>query len=351
MRLRGTASIGALLVCALLGAAGAVAEERELLGLVTELGATLEWDPLRGLGVIAAGDDRIALAVGVPFAVVDYAVKVDIEPPVMRDGAVYLADAAVAAVSDAVAKQRLARAMERLRIGSILIDPGHGGKDPGAMGKYPAGKSTADVREKDVVLAIAREAGRRLAAEYPDKQVLYTRADDTYISLEGRADMANALLAKSPDRVLYISVHANSTMNRASKPTGFEVWYLPPEYRRTLLESGGSGVEEELIPILNSMLEEEITVESIVLARDILAGLERSVGSVSPSRGLKEESWYVVRNAKMPAVLIEVGFISTPEEAARLADPAYLREVAEGIYSGVRAFISRFERGGSPRVQ
>lgn len=351
MRLRVHASIGALLVCALLAAAGAGAQERDLLGLVTELGATLEWDPLRGLGVIAAGDDRIALAVGVPFAVVDYAVKVDIEPPVMRDGAVYLADTAVSAVSDVVAKQRLARAMERLRIGSILIDPGHGGKDPGAVGKYATGKTTAEVREKDVVLAIAKEAGRRLAAEYPDKQVLYTRADDTYISLEGRADMANALLAKSTDRVLYISVHANATMNRASKPTGFEVWYLPPEYRRTLLESGGGGVEEELIPILNSMLEEEITVESIVLARDILAGLERSVGSVSPSRGLKEESWYVVRNAKMPAVLIEVGFISTPEEAARLADPAYLREVAEGLYSGVRAFISRFERGGSPRVQ
>ncbi len=351
MRLKSPPSILAAALCLLVVSSGAAAEERELLGLVTELGATLEWDPLRGLGVISAGDDRIALAVGVPFAVVDYAVKVDIDAPFMREGAVYLTTGAAAALGDAVGKQRLARAMERLRIGSVLIDPGHGGRDPGAVGKYAAGKSAAEVREKDVVLAVAKELGRKLAAEYPDKQVLYTRSDDTYITLEDRAEMANALLAKSPDRVLYISVHANSTMSRVSKPTGFEVWYLPPSYRRTLLEGEGGGVEEELVPILNSMLEEEITVESIVLARDILEGLGRSVGTVSPSRGLKEESWYVVRNAKMPAVLIEVGFISTPEEAARLADPAYLRDVAEGIYSGVRAFISRFERGGSPRVQ
>jgi N-acetylmuramoyl-L-alanine amidase len=343
-----------LLLLLILGPAGIPrlsAQERELLALVTELGGSLEWDPLRGLGVIAAGDDRIALQVGVPFVVVDYAVKVDIDPPVMRDGAIFLSAAAVQAVSDAVGRQRLARALERLRVGSVLIDPGHGGKDPGAVGKYPQGKTSVEVREKDVVLAVSKALGRRLAEEYPDKQVLYTRGDDTYISLEDRAAMANALLARTSDTVLYISVHANSTMNRASKPTGFEVWYLPPEYKRNLLEGGNGGVDEEMIPILNSMLEEEITVESIVLARDILAGLQVSVGGLSPSRGLKEESWYVVRNTKMPAVLIEVGFISTPEEAARLAQPAYLNDVAEGIYSGVRAFISRFERGGSPRAQ
>ncbi len=354
MRLRRPVALPCLLLLFLLGTAVPPlleAQEQELLALVAELGGSLEWDPLRGLGVIEAGDDRIALQVGVPFVVVDYAVKVNIDAPTLRDGAVFLTAEAVAAVSDAVGRQRLARAMERLRIGSVLIDPGHGGKDPGAVGRDASRKPPVDVREKDVVLAVSKTLGRRLAEEYPDKQILFTRGDDTYISLEDRADMANALLAKTADTVLYISVHANATLNRASKPTGFEVWYLPPEYKRNLLEGGKDGVDEEMIPILNSMLEEEITVESIVLARDILAGLERSVGGVSPSRGLKEESWYVVRNTKMPAVLIEVGFISTPEEAARLAQPAYLNDLAEGIYSGVRAFISRFERGGSPRVQ
>ena len=86
------------------------------------------------------GDDRISLQVGVPFAVVDYSHKVEIDSPVMRDGVVYLSSGAVAALSDAVGRQRLARAMERLRIGSILIDPGHGGKDPGAVGSYTRGR-------------------------------------------------------------------------------------------------------------------------------------------------------------------------------------------------------------------
>ncbi len=327
------------------------AEQKELLSLVSELGGTLEWNPLRGTGVISIGDDRVAFALDVPFAVVDYAEKVTIDPPVRKHGAVYISAEAVAALGDAVGRQRLARAMEQLRIGYLLIDPGHGGRDPGAIGSYAAGKSSTEVREKDVVLSVCRTLGRLLKAAYPDKEVLFTRADDTYVSLEKRADTANALLAKTGDTVLYVSIHANSTLNKTARPTGFEVWYLPPAYKRTLLDGDASEVERDLLPILNSMLEEEITVESIVLAREILQGLDGKVGQVSPSRGLKEESWYVVRNAKMPAVLVEVGFISTPEEAARLGQEAYLNDLAEGIYNGVRAFISRFERGGSSRVQ
>ena len=353
MPVRRTAAVSLLLLVLLVGLRprGLAAEEKELLSLVAELGGTLEWDPLRGIGVIALGEDRIALQVGVPFVVVDYAVKVDIEAPTLRDGMVYLRSEAVAAVSDVVGRERLARAMERLRIGSVLIDPGHGGKDPGAIGRYTQGKTTVVVREKDVVLSISRSLGLMLAGAYPDKQILFTRGDDTYISLEDRADRANALLAKTTDTVLYISVHANATMKKSAKPTGFEVWYLPPAYKRNLLEGGSASIDADMVPILNSMLEEEITVESIMLARDIHAGLAGRIGNVSPGRGLKEESWYVVRNTKMPAVLIEVGFISTPEEAARLDQQAYLNDVAAGIYDGVRAFISRFERGGSSRVQ
>lgn len=340
-----------LLPALLLAPPRLAAEQKELLGLVNELGGTLEWNPLRGTGVISLGDDRIAFQVGVPFAVVDFAEKVPIDPPTGNDGVVFLSSEAVAALGDAIGRQRLARAMEQLRIGFVLIDPGHGGRDPGAIGSSASGKDSPEVREKDVVLAVSKALGGRLKEAYPDKEILFTRSDDTYISLEKRAEMANALLAKTGDTVLYISIHANSTLNRASRPTGFEVWYLPPAYKRTLLEGGGAQVDSDMLPILNSMLEEEITVESIVLAREILQGLAGKIGQLSPSRGLKEESWYVVRNAKMPAVLVEVGFISTPEEAARLADEAYLNDVAEGMYNGLRAFISRFERSGSSRAQ
>jgi len=99
------------------------------------------------------------------------------------------------------------------------------------------------------------------------------------------------------------------------------------------------------------MLEEEISVESIVLAREILAGLDRTVGGTTDDRGMRQEPWYVVRNAKMPAVLVEVGFMSNAEEAARLADESYLKDIAAGLYAGISSFIARFERNGSPGAQ
>ncbi|HVO38888.1 MAG TPA: N-acetylmuramoyl-L-alanine amidase [Spirochaetia bacterium] len=340
-----------LSLLALLLLAGAVeAQQRDLLSIVADLGAVLEWDPLGDRGVISLGEDRISLGVGLPWALINYRLMVPIEPPVRRDGAVMLSQAAVSAIGDAVQRDRVTRAAGHLRIAAILIDPGHGGEDPGAVGTYVDGKKSVQIREKDVVLQIGLTLSRTLQAAYPDKEILLTRSDDTYVTLENRADMANKLLGRSNDTILYVSLHANSTFNRASKARGFEVWYLPPEYRRTLLDSppGKDGTDKDIVPILNSMLEEEISVESIVLAREILSGLDRSVGALTDNRGMRQESWYVVRNAKMPAVLVEVGFMSNGEEAARLADDSYLKDIAAGLYTGISSFIARFERSGSP---
>jgi N-acetylmuramoyl-L-alanine amidase len=103
----------------------------------------------------------------------------------------------------------------------------------------------------------------------------------------------------------------------------------------------------DILPILNSMREEEISLESTVLAQNILSGLEARIGEKSGNRGLRQNDWYVVRNARMPAVLTEVGFVSNAEEAARLAETAYLNEVAQGMYDGLKTFIQGFERSGS----
>ena len=94
------------------------------------------------------------------------------------------------------------------------------------------------------------------------------------------------------------------------------------------------------------MLEQEYMTASIVLARSIMEGLDKSLGSLSINRGLKEEPWFVVRNARMPSVLIEVGFVSNREEAILLSDPAYLKKISEGIYNGMEHFISVFESIG-----
>ncbi len=126
------------------------------------------------------------------------------------------------------------------------------------------------------------------------------------------------------------------------------MWCLPPEYARTLVDEKSTGKENaDIASILNSMREEEISMESNLLARQILAGLDGTVGTRSGNRGLRLMDWYVVRNARMPAVLTEVGFVSNEAEAVHLADEAYLKDVALGIYSGVKAFIEQFERNGS----
>ncbi len=329
---------GAILIVLL--AATSAAQEKDLLSLAGDLGGVLEWDPLRDVGIISFGADRIALGVGIDLAVINYRMKVSIDAPQRKKGAVWLTAASVTALSEAVQRDRLAHAGNHLRVAAILIDPGHGGKDGGAVGSVVVGKRRVTVMEKDVTLSVARMLSEMLKNTYPDKEILFTRTADSFVSLEDRVVVANSLLEKSKDTVLYISIHANtSPFNKNA--SGFEVWCLPPEYKRTLLDENSAGKENhEILPILNGMLEEEISLESTVLAQEILSGLNGKVGRLSADRGLRQNDWYVVRNARMPAVLVEVGFVSNPDEAARLSDDGYLKDLAAG-YVQWRAGVHR----------
>ena len=133
-----------------------------------------------------------------------------------------------------------------------------------------------------------------------------------------------------------------SAYNKNAK--GFEVWYLPTDYRRNLIDAEEISEEEkDLVPILNTLLEEEYTLESITLANAINNGLKDEIGKITEERGLKEESWFVVRNAKMPSVLLELGFISNRDEAFQLQKDSYLKKLALGVYNGICAFIDQFE--------
>jgi N-acetylmuramoyl-L-alanine amidase len=348
MRLR---LFAALFAAALVLAVGAGAQDKNLISVASDLGATLEWDPLRDTGVISLGDDRISVAVGTGSALVNYRLKVQIDPPVRHDGGVWLTKATVTAIGDAVKKDRLAHAGEHLRVQYILLDPGHGGKDSGAVGSVPQGKKQAPLMEKNITLAVGTALAALLREGFPDKEVLLTRNDDTFVSLEDRVVIANRLLQETQDTVLYISIHANtSPFNKNA--SGFEVWCLPPSYERTLVDEKAAGKDNlDILPILNSMREEDVSLESTLLAQDILVGLDASIGQKSADRGLRRNDWYVVRNARMPAVLAEVGFVSNSEEAVRLADPAYLNNVAQGMYNGIKSFIQGFERSrtGSAR--
>ncbi|MCL2319085.1 MAG: N-acetylmuramoyl-L-alanine amidase, partial [Treponema sp.] len=103
---------------------------------------------------------------------------------------------------------------------------------------------------------------------------------------------------------------------------------------------------KEVIPILNSMLEEELTTESILMARSILKRLDEGVGKLLPSRGLKAEEWFVVRNARMPSVLVELGFVTNETDALLMNDDTYLKNLSEALYKGITDFVALFERSG-----
>jgi N-acetylmuramoyl-L-alanine amidase len=172
---------------------------------------------------------------------------------------------------------------------------------------------------------------------------MLTRSGDSYLQLEDRASQANNIPLGEHEAILFLSIHANASFNTEAR--GYEVWVLPGEYRRELIDSSVMDEESRSIaPILNVLLEEEYSIESISLARAVLESFDRELAGLSVNRGLREESWFVVRKAKMPSILIELGFVTNPEEARLLAQEAYLQKLAQGIYTGVLRFIHAFEK-------
>ena len=230
---------------------------------------------------------------------------------------------------------------EVYNIEAILIDPGHGGKDPGAQAVHKINGKNVTVREKDVTLSVGKYLYDMLKKEYPNKQILMTRSTDTTLSLSQRTEIANAVHLKEKGAILYVSVHVNASLDK--KASGFETWYLSPNYRRQVIDSSEK-VDKSILPILNAMTEEEYTTESVLIANFINEGLQSSIGSFTSSRGTKAEEWFVVKNSKMPAVLVEIGFLTNYKEACLMNDSSYLKKVANGIYNGLTSFVTHFEK-------
>ena len=233
----------------------------------------------------------------------------------------------------------------RFRIGAIIIDPGHGGVDPGTVWDYTVNGRSVRIMEKDIALRTSRMLQASLRAAFPDKRILLTRSGDYNLSLEQRTNVANSIPLAPNEVAIFVSIHANSSLsNRNAR--GFEVFYLNPNHRRDLVDRSRHTGFEEVIPIINWMMEEEITTDSILLANFILRRMDAAVGNLSPNRGLKSHDWFVVRNALMPAILVEMGFVSNREEALRLNDDAYLMRISDALYKGISDFVAFIERPG-----
>jgi len=225
----------------------------------------------------------------------------------------------------------------------IVIDPGHGGKDPGAIG--PTG-----LREKDVTLKVARflkkELERRLGV-----RVILTRYRDVYIPLTQRAAIANANKAD-----LFISIHCNAAPDRRTR--GVETYFLnfaldKEAMRVAALENATSKKRiGELRGILTKIMKNTKVAESKRLSQYIQKDLVKALGhsySRVDNLGVKQAPFFVLIGARMPSVLTEISFISNRKEEQKLKDSRYLRAAARGIAMGIEDYIRDTELIASNR--
>ena len=300
-------------------------------------GITLYWDSLSETGMLEKNGHQITFRKDENIVMLDNVRFELTDAPELKNNKIYVSKKFMND-ADQMFKENNST---MFKVGAILVDAGHGGKDPGALKTYKINGKNVTIQEKDVNLKVAKLLGERLKTAYPDKQIILTRNKDVFLTLQERTEIANNVKVKEDEAVLFISIHVNSSLNKTS--SGYEVWYLSPGYRRTVLDKSSTD-DKSLFPIVNSMLEEEYTTESIMIAKFIMDGLQSQIGNESKARGIKAEEWFVVKNSNMPSVLIELGFVSNEKEALLLNNDTYLKKAALGIYNGIAAFITHFER-------
>jgi N-acetylmuramoyl-L-alanine amidase len=304
------------------------------------------WDPLFRDGTFNVGEHSGTFSVAskegeTGFLIFDNQELFSVPLPYNHNGHLVFPDTFVAAL-----KNTFTRLHEnddsRFRITTIIIDPGHGGRDSGAVGNITVNGKNTQIFEKDIVLKVGLELRNLLNQTYPDKKILMTRDTDIYRSLDYRSDMANAVTVRDNEGVIFISIHANASVN--SNARGYEVWHIKSGNRRNLIDPEQHNYSSDITAILNAMLEEEYTTDSINLANFILQGLGQSFGGTLPSRGRKANDWFVVRNSRMPAVLVELGFVSNRQDATLMTSDEGLQKFTRSLYNGITNFIGIFER-------
>lgn len=220
-----------------------------------------------------------------------------------------------------------------LGVRNIVIDPGHGGKDPGAIGAN-------GLREKDVVLKLSKLLARKIREELHCEAVL-TRTDDRFLPLERRTAIANMERAD-----LFISLHTNAHKYRSAQ--GIETYFLNvalDEHSMNLAAKENATSKKnisDLQVILNDLMLNTKIFESSSLAKFVQQGLLRELRQGYKKvrdRGVRQAPFYVLIGAKMPAILVEIGYITNFIENKRLCSDNYLARVASGIVKGIDSYI------------
>lgn len=217
---------------------------------------------------------------------------------------------------------------------TIVLDPGHGGKDPGARGRR-------GTEEKDITLKVALRL-RELLSKQPGVRVLMTRDQDVFVELEERAKFANRQEAD-----LFVSIHVNSHPSRAVK--GIEIYHfgeakdqraleVAARENGTPLNNTGAGVEYFLADLLTTKKIEE-SMELAWTTKESLVAHMNGHYTVT-DHGVKTAPFYVLRYTSMPSILAEIAYISNPSEEELLRKNVFIRDVADSLLNGVKSFLA-----------
>ena len=244
------------------------------------------------------------------------------------------------------------QAGDRIRLSTVVIDAGHGGKDSGAISQDKKSQ------EKNITLAIAQALSDKIRAGYPDVKVVMTRSDDRYVTLGGRADIAN-----KADANLFISIHINA--NTKSSPNGFSAHVLGQsrdknrdlyannmdivrrENSVVLLEDDYSTAYGDFDPgdpesyIFMNLFQNANLEQSIRFAQ--LAAKHLKGGPLRTDRGVSQDPFLVLWRTAMPAVLLELGFISNDGDLAVLRSSEGRDALAERIYQAFREYKAIYD--------
>lgn len=245
---------------------------------------------------------------------------------------------------------------KHLGLKTVVIDAGHGGKDPGALGK---GKG---INEKDIVLAVAKKMGTKIKAKYPDVKVIYTRSDDTFIGLHERA-----MVARRNNADLFISIHCNGSSNTEAKGTSVHILGQNSNNKKNktdYFERNMSTAQRENSVIV---LEENYQTKyqsfdpnspesyigyqlqwmayyesSLLFASEVVDNLIKAP-LVPRKLVVDQDIFQVLVEANMPAVLLELAFVTNPAEYKYLASDAGQDEVAERLFKAFSSYKGKFD--------
>ncbi|WP_164848281.1 N-acetylmuramoyl-L-alanine amidase [Halobacteriovorax sp. HLS] len=225
---------------------------------------------------------------------------------------------------------------------SILIDPGHGGEDCGAKGKYWVKKTLKIVCEKDIALSIAKEAHKLISKNH---NAYLTRSVDRTLTLEQRAALADKIKAD-----IFISIHINGSTSRSSR--GFETFYLDNHDDAAVkkveeVENKNSQGEQVII---NKILADLVIDRTAPSSRKLSGKIHNRLSKVLPKkygmidRGVKPALFYVMALSKRPAILLEVGFISNQKELKIMSTKKFQKEYAKAIAQGVEDYFGKVKK-------